>query len=237
MSYKKKVFITGGAKRIGKSIALFLSKQGFDVVFHYHSSQKEADFLINDIRQQGGHAEAYQANFSDVQEADKVLNQIFSEHKDIDLVINSASKFEPSSFREVSLERIEDFFAVNLISPVRVCQHAIQSGVTHIINITDGFTAHHHPDYATYLLTKKGLNDFTKIAAKEFAPHVRVNAIAPGPTLPTVNNDETYETERLKELPLQRRSSLKDILNALDFLIHSESITGEILYIDGGAHL
>jgi pteridine reductase len=235
----KKVFITGGIKRIGKAIALFLSQKGFSIIFHYNESESksEADALLNLIRENGEVSVGYPANFADPITADEVLHRIFSDHPDIDILINSVSKFEPNHAREVPLDKLNDFFTINLKYPEKVCQHAVNAGITHIINISDEFSSYQTFDYSQYLLTKQGLNEFTKLSASHFSPFIRINAIAPGPTAETINTDIMCETQRLEDPPIDKKSSIKDLLNGIEFLIETDSITGEILHIDGGPHL
>ncbi|MES2677661.1 MAG: SDR family oxidoreductase [Pseudomonadota bacterium] len=235
--------ITGGAKRIGKEIALHLAKQGYDLVIHYNHSEIEAKDLQKQIQKLGVNCEVVKADFLDRAEVEALVVRM-KQIKNWNLLINNASIFYQSNFLTSNIEEFEKNFAVHLKIPAILskalaenCQQNQHSG--NIINMIDKNIARYETKYFDYLLSKKSLAEFTKMLALQLAPQVRVNGIAPGFILNSVDEkDPESETRKLlAKIPLHTKASENDIANGVQYLLTNNFITGHILFIDGGASL
>src|SRR3989338_8191361 len=177
------VLITGAAKRIGKSIALLLAVLGFDVAVYYNRSKKEALQTAGEIESYGVRCELFSCDLSSEKNVRPLVSAVLKKFPNLSLLINSASIFEKSSLTDS--RAFDRHFRVNFKTPyilssefAKICKQG------QIINILDTHITQNKSAFAAYLLSKKSLADFTKLAAVEFAPHIRVNAIAPGLILP-----------------------------------------------------
>jgi len=230
----KTVLITGGAKRIGRALVEAFAAAGARVVIHCNTSEEEAQRLIASLPGSG-----HQVINADFAKKDSV-EQIFSKCGRIDILVNCASTFERCSVLEENRTCFEHQFQVNFIAPFEMMKaFAAQTGKFHgvIINFTDQRTVSCSDGTGSYLLSKKALTEATLTAAKQFAPEIRVNAIAPGPVLPPVELKGRGMTHILKEVPLDKPVDIDDLVNAVFFLVSNESITGQILFVDCGQHL
>ncbi|MEE8573794.1 MAG: SDR family oxidoreductase, partial [Thermodesulfobacteriota bacterium] len=228
--------VTGGAKRLGREIALSLAALGYSIALHY--STTKPDGVAQEIRASGVECEPFQCDFSGVTEVEGFVEKVLGRFPSLELLINNASVFERSTIEETSLEFLERHLTINFTVPFILSRDFKRHvGKGHIINITDTNVTKNFSTYAAYLLSKKALSEFTRMAAREFAPETRVNAVAPGLILPPDGEGEEY-TKRLSErIPLKRAGEPADIASAIEFLVNNDFVTGEILFIDGGRHL
>jgi len=156
----------------------------------------------------------------------------------VDLLVNNASVFEPSSLKETSLELLQQQMTVNFQSPFLLCRdlaNACEKSL--IINFVDTRITNNRSNFAAYSISKKALWELTKMAALELAPNIRVNAIAPGVSLPPEGKDEKYLWNLAKDIPMQKPGGLEPILRSLDFIIANDHLTGQLLFADGGENL
>ena len=239
----KTIFITGAAKRIGKEIALVFKELGWNIIIHYNSSKEEADNLANQINKDNPNsAKTVQGNLDVKEDVQKILNEVNDAFPSIDLLINNASTFYPTPIDEISEDHWDKLIGSNLKGPLFLIQglkEKLKRSNGSIINITDTNLTKGVANYSIYSAAKAGLEAVTKGLARELAPEIKVNAIAPGAMLepPDVTWTEEQKNKVIESIPLKRMGSEKDIANAVKFLAHSEYITGQIIKVDGGRSL
>ena len=236
---KTYALITGGSDRIGKAVAIHLAKQGYHLVLHYNSAKEKAENLQMHIESTYKvKVELLQNNFLKVNDFDRIFEDFKNKNITIEVLVNCASDFIPSSFNEQGSELFDKEMTINLKIPYLLTKaFAGVFGKGNIINFVDTKVAKNKTVHLDYILSKKLLKDFTKISAVELAPNIRVNAIAPGLILPPEGKDESYLLNLAKDIPLKTIGNLDEILKAFQFILDSYFFTGQILYIDGGEHL
>lgn len=236
MKYKAAI-VTGGAARIGKSIALRLARLDYNIVLHYHTSEEKAQNVRKTIEQMGVLCHLVQTNLEEPEAGPALFDEI-PEEWEVEVLINNASIFQKSDFHTEGVKNLDKHYAINFRSPYSLTKAFIRHNSRgHIINLLDTKVEENHTEHLDYLLTKKLLKDFTLIAARELGPGFRVNGIAPGLILPPEGKDKDYLLKKAKDIPLQTVGDLTQIDNAVEFLIKNPFLTGQILYINGGEHL
>ena len=239
----KTIFITGAAKRIGKSIALTFKDLIWNIIIHYNSSKKDAEQLANEINKDNpDSAQIVQGNLDKEDDIKNILNDIDGIFPSLDLLVNNASTFYPTPIEEISENHWEKLIGSNLKGPLFLIQglkDRLKASNGSIINITDTNLSKGVPNYSIYSAAKAGLEAITKGLARELAPEIKVNAIAPGAMLepPDVTWTEDQKDKIIESIPLNRMGSEQDIAEAVKFLAHSEYITGQIIKVDGGRSL
>ncbi len=239
----KTIFITGAAKRIGKEIALTFKELGWNIIIHYNSSKSDADNLADQINKDNPNsAKTVQGNLDVKEDVQKILNEVNDAFPSIDLLINNASTFYPTPIDEISEDHWEKLIGSNLKGPLFLIQglkEKLKKSNGSIINITDTNLTKGVANYSIYSAAKAGLEAITKGLARELAPEIKVNAIAPGAMLepPDVTWTEEQKNKVIETIPLKRMGSEKDIANAVKFLANSEYITGQTIKVDGGRSL
>ena len=236
---KTYALITGGSDRIGKAVAIHLAKEGYHLVLHYNSAKEKAENLQMHIESiYKVKVELLQINFLKENDFDRIFEDFKKKNITIEVLVNCASDFIPSSFNEQGSELFDKEMTINLKIPYLLTKaFARVLGKGNIINFVDTKVAKNKTVHLDYILSKKLLKDFTKISAVELAPNIRVNAIAPGLILPPEGKDESYLLNLAKDIPLKTIGNLDEILKAFQFILDSYFFTGQILYIDGGEHL
>lgn len=199
--------ITGASKRIGKSLAEHLAGRGWNVVIHYNDSRDSAIKLVTDLSSGFPNQEfrAIGANLSRPEEAEELIISAIRELGDIQLLINNASVFNPGYIHETSRELLDREFNVNFMAPfilMRDFKNNCKKG--NIINLVDTRITVNKSNFAAYSLSKKVLWELTKMAALEFAPDIRVNAIAPGVTLASAHSDEDHLQRLARQIPMKK---------------------------------
>ncbi len=235
---KGTALITGGSKRIGKGIATKLARLGYTIVLHYNSSDVEAAQTLQEIKQIQPKSIAIKIDLADLQSTETLIKKIFQSFPDLSLLVNSASIFEKQSIKDTTTEMLLKQTTINYMTPfilAREFAHYVQGG--NIINILDAKVKHSESGLSSYLISKKALFAFNEIAALEFAPTIRVNAIAPGAILPPPGKSEEYFSTLKDRIPLKRNGTTGDIEEALNFLLENTYITGQVIYVDGGMYL
>lgn len=234
MKHRPVALITGGARRIGKAFVMHLADKGYDIAFSYQRSLKEAKVLEKYIQSKGLNCYLLKCDFSNLTEVSGLLSKL----KKINLLINNASIYEPATFKKTKNDSLVRHININLLAPfILAREFARLFGKGHIINLLDARISHNQSDYAAYTLSKKALFELTKMAAHEFAPEIRVNAIAPGLILPPPGEKDYYLLRKVKDIPLRMRGDLDHLLKGLDYLCDNDFVTGQCLFIDGGEHL
>ena len=239
----KKILITGAAKRIGKEMALSFFNKGWDIVIHYNSSKEEAEALAHKMNsERSNSAMLVQANLDNANEVEKLAEKILSKNGSIDALINNASTFYPTPVGTFSEENWNALMGSNLKAPLFLIQSLhkeLEKNKGFIINVTDINVDRALVNHSIYLAAKSGLQTLTKSLAKELAPYIRVNAIAPGAILEPPNTEWTSEQKNniINAVPMKRMGTEKDIVDAAIYLSEAEYVTGQILNIDGGKSL
>ena len=239
----KTILITGAAKRIGREIALSFFNKGWDIVIHYNSSKNDAQVLADEMNaQRDDSAIIVQANLDNADEIIKLADQTLSKNNRIDALVNNASTFYPTPIGDFSEDDWNSLMGSNLKAPLFLMQSfskELKKNKGFIINITDINVDKALINHSIYLAAKSGLQTLTQALAKELAPDIRVNAIAPGVILEPPNTEWTTEQKNtiINSVPLGRMGSEKDIADAAIFLSEAEYVTGQILNIDGGKSL
>lgn len=239
--HDKVALVTGGAVRLGRALTLALAGEGARVVIHYGSSAGPAAALVQDITANGGAALALQADLSQTSTARSLIERAVAHFGQVDILVNSAAIFKHGNWDDTTEENWDRHFAINLKSPFFLSQaFAAQVGrecAAHIVNIADWRGARPGADHIAYTLTKAGLIAMTQSLALALAPNIQVNAIAPGLILPPPGRDQGYLESKASQVPAQRIGSPQEIANALLFLLRSDFVTGDLLYVTGGEHL
>jgi len=239
----KRILITGAAKRIGKEMALSFFNKGWDIVIHYNSSKDEAEGLAVQMNsERNNSAMLVQANLDNTNEVENLVKKILSKNRSIDALINNASTFYPTPIGTFSEENWNALMGSNLKAPLFLIQSfhkELEKNKGFIINVTDINVDRALVNHSIYLAAKSGLQTLTKSLAKELAPNIRVNAIAPGAILEPPNTDWTAEQKNniIHAVPMKRMGTEKDIVDAAIYLSEAEYVTGQILNIDGGKSL
>jgi len=233
------VLITGAAKRIGKAIALRMAREGYTVLLHYHRSQSAAAVTAAEINQLGAECHLLQANLAVTAEVRDLVRRALEKAPNCRHLVNSASIFEPNTLGETSEDLFDRHLAINFKAPFFLTQqfaaHCTVAGS--VINLLDTRIRSHSISHFAYSLSKKMLYEFTKMAAKELAPRLRVNGVCPGLILPAEDEDDSYLARKSATIPLQHSGDVADVVDAVCFLRDSSFITGDCLFLDGGEHL
>lgn len=234
----KTALVTGGTKRIGKAICDYLASRGYAMALHYHHSGREAQRTARAIRRTGGICEIFACDLSNEEQTGRLITDVLKQFSRLDLLINNASLFEPSMIKGSVMTSLDRHFAINFKAPfILTAQFAQKCKKGNIINILDTHIINHKTRHAAYLLSKKALAELTKLAAVEFAPHIRVNGIAPGLILPPAKARSGYLERLAKQIPLKEIGRVDQITQSIEFLICNAYLTGQIIFVDGGEHL
>ena len=235
--------VTGGARRIGRCIAESLAQDGWKVAVHYAGSDTDAENLVADLVQSGGNdrAVAIAADFADPDAPAQVMSKATAALGPIGCLVNNASIFERDDLAGATLESWDRHMAINLRAPFFLSQafaaqvQAPARGA--VINIVDERVWHLTPHFASYTISKAGLWAFTQTAALALAPRIRVNAIGPGPTLPSPRQSQAQFDAVARGIPLQRATAPAEIAAAVRFILAAPAMTGQMIALDGGQHL
>ncbi len=230
--------ITGGGRRIGRVIALALAGAGYAVALHANRSRNEAEALAAEIVGQGGRAVVVLADLTDAR-AVRGLVPAAAAFAPLTLLVNSAAEFEPDDIATLEAARFERTLAVNLAAPLFLAQaFAAQAPAgASIVNVLDQRVLKPTPRFLSYTLSKSALHTATTTLAQALAPRIRVNAVAPGPTLPSPRQSDAEFAAQAATLPLARGPRPEDIAAAVLYLAGADSVTGVTIPVDGGQHL
>ena len=237
----KTVLITGAGRRIGRALAERLGRSGWAVGVHYHGSSAEADAVVTEITTAGGRAAALRAELADPTAAAHLIPACVAALGPVGALINNASIFERDELATLTPESWDSHIAVNLRAPVLLTQaFAAQlppEGRGAVINIIDERVWHLTPHFVSYTVSKAGLWTLTQTLAMSLAPRIRVNAIGPGPTLPSPRQSQAQFEAVAGSMPLQRGATPAEICDAAEFILAAPAMTGQMIALDGGQHL
>ncbi len=235
---KKTALVTGGAKRIGKSVSIHLAGMGYDIALHYRDSKADAMETAGRIRDEGVRCELFRADLCKPANAKKLLEKAGRKLGGIAVLVNSASVFEKAEFMDVTEKSLEADMAVNFKSPFFATQAFAENNREGlVVNILDSRVSKNHTAHFCYNLSKKCLYHFTLAAAKRLGPGIRVNAVCPGPILESSGGDGSAFRKMAETVPLKKTGGTRHINLAIEYLVNNSFVTGEALFVDGGQHL
>ena len=235
-----KIIITGGATRIGAAIAKKLSGPKVEIVIHFNKSKSKAEKLKRELSKNQTKVYLIRGDLSKEMDVKKILKFAKSKLKYFDCLINNASLFENDKLENFTTDSWGRHLRTNLRAPALLSKEFaknIKGKNNNIINIIDQRVFKLTPYFFSYTISKTGLYTLTKTSAMSLAPSVRVNAIAPGPTIKNQRQSEKHFKKQYLATPLKRQVDVEQICNAVDFFIKNISITGQVLAIDSGQNL
>ncbi len=239
---KKKVkgtaLVTGAAIRIGKEIAIALAYDGYNIALHYNTSAKEAKKTKSEIERLGVFCELFQADLNDRKTYAPLVKKVLAKFPDCNILINNASIFERANFAETDEDIFDRHMTINFKAPFFLSQaFAKKCRAGQIINILDNKITKDIGAFFAYLLSKKSLAAFNRMAARELAPNIRVNGIAIG-TTGISKSLKAGDIEKKREiLPMKEEVKIEHITRTLIDVINSRHLTGQCIFVDGGENL
>ena len=236
----KKIIITGGATRIGAAIAKKLSGSNKEIVIHFNRSKIKAENLKKKLQNYGTKVYLVKGDLSKEKDINKIIKFAKSKLKYFDCLINNASLFENDKLENFKTDSWEKHISTNLRAPALLSKEFsknIKGGNNNIINLIDQRVFKLTPYFFSYTISKTGLYTLTKTSAISLAPNIRVNGIAPGPTIKNKRQSEKHFKKQYLATPLKKQVDVEEICNAVDFFIKNRSITGQVLAIDSGQSL
>ena len=242
----KVALVTGGARRVGRVIALALAEQGAHILAHYNNADPaQVRDTLQAIKSFGVDAYAVQADFSQADAVDSLFAGFQERFKQLDIVVNSAAVFQPRRLLDVSLEDWELTMAVNLRAPFLITQQAARLMLENripggsIVNICDAGADGPWKQYPHHGVSKSALWMLTQVSALSLAPEIRVNAIVPGPVMKTDRKDLSDEAwARVSDrIPLKRTGAAEDVARAVIYICQEDYMNGALLHVNGGEHL
>ena len=232
------VLVTGAAKRIGREISISLAKRGANVIIHYKSSKDEAEMLHEDLSKLGVKAPLLQANLSNRSELEELIPEAIQKLGELDCLVNNAAIFPRKSLEELDFGELLNSIKINTWAPFYLTRSFIElSENGRIVNLLDTRIAGYDWEHSGYYMSKVLLARITKMMALKYAPKFIVNGVAPGLILPPEGKDEKYLEAKMDRVPLKKSGNENDVAKAVIYLLRSNSITGQIIYVDGGRNL
>ncbi len=232
--------VTGAAKRVGKAIAFELAKNGCHIALHYNTSREEALKTKIEIEENFGvDVFPVRANLSKPKEISAMIKKVLAHFKHVDILINSASVFNRTPFEKLNERDFDQHISINLKAPYLLCKLCgdimLKQKSGHIVNISDWAGFRPYKNYLPYCISKAGIIALTHALAKELAPHIQVNSVAPGPVLLPENFTAAEKRSIIEKTPLQRIGSPEDVAKAVLFLVRDAHFTtGTVIPVDGG---
>ena len=243
----KTVLVTGAAKRLGRAIVLDLARHGWSVAIHYNSSEKEARATAADAATAGVRVALLKADLNRESETATLIEHAVAELGPLTGLVNSASLFENDDWYSVSRESWDKHMETNLRAPFVLAQafarqvpreeHGACEACGAIVNLIDQRVLKPTPQFFSYSLSKAGLKWLTTTLAQALAPRVRVNAVAPGPTIINARQSQADFARQRDATVLGRGAEPQDVCDAVRYLLEASAVTGQMLAVDGGQHL
>lgn len=235
----KIALVTGAARRIGRAVAIALAEEGVHVVAHDRKAMEpETDKVCDEVIGCGARSWKVLADLEKPEEYETLIARAMQSAGSLDFLINNASIFSPSSLMDVGFSDITRHLQVNAWAPfVLSREFARLARAGKIINLLDTKITGNDRTHVAYVLSKQALAMLTNMCALEFAPDITVNAVAPGLILPPAGKDMSYLEALARTVPLMRHGGPGDIAEAAVYLLKSDFVTGQTIYIDGGRHL
>ena len=241
MMKNKNLLITGAATRIGKAIALHFAEKGWNIAIHYFKSASNAKKLKKIIDQKSVKAVLIKADLKNTKQVEKIIPVIRKQLGTINCLINNAALFEKDDILNFTSKSWNDHLNINLLAPTiltkQFARQASKKSTSNIINIIDQRIFKLTPIFMSYTLSKSALHTLTKTMAMRLGPNIKVNGIAPGPTLKSKRQSIKHFKIQSKSTLLKKSVGLEDICDTVDFLINNNSITGQVIAVDSGQNL
>ena len=235
------VLVTGAARRIGRALALEAASAGYDVVIHCRETDADGASLAEEIAALGRRSVIQAADLTDENALAALITAGAAAIGPLTLLVNSASLFEDDRIETLTPASFDAAIAANLRAPILLAQafaaQAPRDGRALIVNLLDQRVWRPNPQYFSYAISKGALWHATGMLAQALAPHIRVNAIGPGPTLPSIHQTDAAFAAEAANVLLRRRADPGEIAAALRYLIDARSVTGQMIAVDGGQHL
>ena len=236
----KKIVITGGANRIGRSIALELANYDTQIVIHYSKSFAAAKKLKIELENLGSIVYLLKADLNNFKQTQRIISYAYKKMKGLNCLVNNASIFENDNLVNFSEKSFMKHINVNLKAPailIRDFAKKYKGKDGSIINIIDQRVEKLTPFFFSYTLSKSGLATLTKTSAMKFAPNIRINGVSPGPTLKNKRQSEKHFKKQWESTILEKKVDTKNVSSAVKFLINNSNITGQIINVDSGQRL
>ena len=236
----RKIIITGAATRIGAAIAEKLSGHNVEIAIHFNKSKSKAEILKKKLQRLGTKVHLVKADLSKEKDIYKLVKTLKSKMRYFDCLVNNASMFENDKLENFNSKSWEKHISTNLKAPALLSKEFSKNTrgkKNNIINIIDQRIFKLTPYFFSYTISKTGLYTLTKTSAMSLAPNIRVNGIAPGPTIKNKRQSDTHFKKQYFATPLKKQVNVNEICNAVDFFIKNASITGQVLAIDSGQSL
>ncbi len=231
--------VTGGAHRLGRSIALELARMGYALALHYFTSGEKAEQTADEIRQLGVPVTLLCADLTDENQVREMFAQVAALQNPLRVLVNSAAKLDRGSLLTLPMDAWDKSLDINLKAPLLCSQLAVplmqEGGV--IINLSDVGAGKTWTAFPAYIVSKAGLEALTRLMARSLAPRIRVNAIAPGLILPSGDLPDEDWQRLINRVPMRRAGAPEEIAHTVAFLIENDYITGQTLVVDGGYQL
>ena len=238
---KKNILITGGSTRIGREIALHFSKKGWNIAIHYFNSKSEARVLKKIVEKNKVKVVLIKGDLKNNKQVDNIFSLAKKELGTIDCLVNNASLFEKDDILNFTTKSWNDHLNINLLAPTilikNFAKQASKKTRSNIINIIDQRVFKLTPIFMSYTLSKSSLYTLTKTMAMRLSPNIKVNGIAPGPTIKSKRQSIKHFNKQAKSTLLKKPVGLKDICDTVEFLINNNSITGQVIAVDSGQNL
>ena len=241
----RNALVTGAARRIGRAIALDLAGHGWGIAVHHHGSQDEALATVAEIEAGGGRATAIRADLALESETRELIAEAARSIGPLTCLVNNAAQFERDTAKTATRASWDQHLETNLRAPFVLMQEFAKAFAsnTHkeatgcVINMIDERVWNLTPHFISYTVSKAALWTLTQTLALAFAPRIRVNAIGPGPTLPSPRQDDLQFARQSSATPLGRSTKPEEICGAVRFILAAPAMTGQMIALDGGQHL
>jgi len=237
----KNLLITGAATRVGKAIALHFAERGWNIALHYFRSTTKAIELKKIIEQNLVKVVLIKADLKNPKQTEKIFLLAKKKLGTIDCLINNAALFEKDDILNFTTKSWNDHLNINLLAPIiltkQFAKQAPKKNVSNIINIIDQRIFNLTSFFMSYTISKSGLQTLTKTMAMRLGPNIKVNAIAPGPTIKSKMQTDRHFRNQVKSTLLKKSVQLEDICDTVEFLLNNSSITGQIIAVDSGQNL
>ncbi len=234
----KSALVTGGGVRIGRAICHMLADAGANVCIHYNRSYDEAVALRDELEERGVEAHLAEANLMSETACNELMEKAVAMMGPLDILINNASVFNKQKIDDADMDVWMGEMWPNFFAPAQLirafAKHSEKGG---IVNLLDRRIESLDASCVPYLISKKALAELTRVAAIHYAPRITVNGVAPGAVLPPPGKDEQYIKDHAGPVPLEVQVTPEDIARAVRFVLENDTLTGQIIFVDGGQHL
>jgi len=241
MIKNKNLLITGAATRVGRAIALHFAERGWNIALHYYRSSSKAKELKKIIEKKWVKAILIKADLKNPNQTERIIHLARKKLGTIDCLVNNAALFEKDDIASFTTKSWNDHININLLAPTilikQFAKQASKKTVSNIINIIDQRIFNLTPFFMSYTISKSGLQTLTKTMAMRLGPNIKVNAIAPGPTIKSKRQTERHFKNQITSTLLKKPVRSEDICDTVEFLINNNSVTGQIIAVDSGQNL